>query len=326
MGINAALINSKTFPVEIAIGTKAAKAKKIYGRLAYPFFILLIGGVICFFVGGINGVPIVLIVTMCAALYVGWQSLSEYQIFKNTPISKIDGAMDALCEIQANFEPEDGKLQTNPITGEPCLYYRLELHYKTSGKNAHDYVEWSHEVGSPSLLRDDTGYIYGNYGAAEFGFYENTYPIRDRKWIDLNQRNEIYTLLNTTTANGTLDFSKFTDTLKIDTSTKQKPQLNYTSMESHRSTSGFYLLICYLPSNIPYFIMSGVSDSGKRYKDKILKLVSLDQSHKIFSILPEPKEKAIGTLRNSSIFNFVLAVFCLVAAILVVNSFWLTPH
>ncbi len=318
INIYAMNLDEEDFPVP-APGGRKARTRRMYGRIYYAFVALAVGLLAALFTLNVFVLLAGLLTTLCIAAYLGFQALGEYQVFNNTPVSKIDGAIDGLCEIQARFEPEAGTPETNPVTGEPCLCYRLELHYKTGGKNSVDYVEWSHEAGTRCILDDGTGYMYGDYRDAEVGYCENIYPIHDRKWLDLKRKGEIMDLMDSTTPDGRLDLQRFSSTINIDSSIGNEPSLKSTSMTRHLAPGGFYLLVQYMPAKIPYVVMSGITDTGKSYNGKPLKLVSADARNRVFTILPESKERAVSKLRNYSILNLGFAVLCLTLVMLVVE-------
>ena len=317
--INPSLLNSKTLPLPPPSKTDL-HARTVYSRLYYSLIVLFVGLVLLVFGPGMLLFAFVsFVLATLVATYVGWQALSEYQIFKNTPVSTIDSAIQGLCEVQAKFVSERDPLPTNPVTGETCLYYKLELHYESGDRNSRDIVEWSYEIGAPCILNDGSGYMYGNYGDAEFGFYETVYLINDKRWFDFNARNEIFTLLNESQKNGKLDFSKFSDSINIDNSINNKPDIRYSSMEFHATRSGYYLLLRSLP-DIPYFVISSLTDTGKRYNGKPLKLAAADPKNRLFSVLPESKDNAVSKLKSYYMINFVVAVISLVLAVSNLNS------
>lgn len=203
-------LNSKTLPMPESFGQKEVRSKKTDGRIYYALFVLLLGSVISL-AAGANitkyGFVATFLVSILIALYVGWQTLGEYKLFKNTQVCKIDSGISGLCEVQANFESEDGSFVLNPVTGNKCLYYSIELHLKTEGRHSTDTVQWSKSAAVPALLTDGTSYLYCDYGNAEMGFYQDVYPIQNEDWDDVNRRNAILNLLNSSTVGGRFDFT-----------------------------------------------------------------------------------------------------------------------
>ncbi len=323
VGIDPFVIASKKFAAESVQGAKGRHAKNIFGRLSYSLIVAVAGLVSSRFVFG--GVPMYgfvvlslsLVTATTVAVYVGWQALSEYQIFSAIPVAKIDGAAHGMSEISGNFAPESAKAIGSPIGNSKCVYYKLELHYKTSGKNSHDYVEWSHQEGVPSLIYDNTGYLCGDYTTAEFGFYTDTYTIRDKKWFDTDFRNNIFKALDSINSIGDkLDLTPFSNEISLGA---PRTKVFYDSLGISEEPAGYYMRMTYLPSDVQYFVIGNISDSGKSYNDKPVKQVSVDPRSGIFSIVPEPKQNVISKLRNYAMINFCLAVVYLVTVIFIYN-------
>lgn len=313
MSLNPGVLNNDSLPLPVGGGAHA-RPRKMYGRVLYPFYMLFIALFISFWKGSATVLGTTLVVVAAASTYFGWQALSEYEIFKNTPVSKIDGAAAGLCEVETAPEPVRGDWVANPMTGEKCIYYSMELHYRTRSKNSTDTIEWSRRAGVPCLLGDGTGYLYADYRNAEVGYYTSTYSIDDKKWSDPEERNELLGVLGTANDKEKLDFTRLSQNICISQTADMKPQIEYTSLELHTKPGGFYFFVEYLPADAHYFVVSSLSDTGKVFKGKPLKLAAADPAKRMFSVLPEPKEKAMQYLSKYVVADLGLAVACIVVA------------
>jgi fumarate reductase subunit D len=325
------LINPTAYASQSGANPKGRRAKRVFARLTYPLLILIFGSFISFYIEGkadtFSVIPfvIVLLVTVVAAIYVALQTLNEYLIFSNTPTAKIDGAAYGLSEISANFVPENGAVMNLPIGGVKCIYYKIEFHEVVNeGKHSRDILLWSNQKGVPSLLSDGTGYLYGDYTTAEMGAYVNQYQIRDSKWFDTGERTKVIDALNASVNSQTgLDMRPFSNSITIDSSNSlNRAHIEYDSDTGgwFRSGGGYYLRVYYLPSEVPYFLMGNISDTGKSIDGKPLKVATIDPKSGIFSIVPKSKQDAMHKLKNNMIINFGLAVICLVLVLLIYNA------
>jgi E3 Ubiquitin ligase len=105
-------------------------------------------------------------------LQYGFLKMSEFQLTRNVPRSKIRSAAIGLVEIQAKVIPD--QLLTTPYSKLECVYYRSELQEYVRRYTSNSGVEYEWKTISTNSLRlpfwakDETGQILIDPGGAEF--------------------------------------------------------------------------------------------------------------------------------------------------------------
>lgn len=294
--------------------------KNIEGRMLYPFYILIVGMFISLFLLSTSTAFVILIMVIVTSIYFGLQAYGEYQLFSSTPIAKIDGAADGLCEIQADVLPYKDHALSLPIGDGKCAYYELELHFKTGGRNSQDYVLGEVIFGAPSLLFDSSGYLYGDFGSAEFEMPYRTYVLRRKKfeWV-LDREKIIKAFADTTAAGQQLDMGKYDDNLFLDQYGEESVIRVSKWGAVSNSPVGYYVRLYYVPVEKPYFMIGNVSDSGKLYNEKPLKMFSIDPNTGILAITSRSKQQLTSRLRNYAFLDLGLALLCLLMLVWLFN-------
>ncbi len=301
-------------------GAKGRHVKRMEGRLLYPFFVFVIGVFLFVFLLSVTAFAIFLLVVIAASVYFGLQGYGEYQLFANTPIAKIDGAADGLNEIQANVYPYKNPGINLPIGEGKCALYGLELHYRTGGKNSQDYLLSSHYFSSASLLFDGTGYLYGDYNSAEFEMPFRIYKLQKKKFEWVTNRDKIIQAFDDTTGiDRQLDIGKYDQNLTLAPMGGEKILRTSGQYGVGAGPVGYYVKLYYVPIDRPYFIIGNISDSGKLYNEKPLKMFSIDQATGILAITARSKKQLISRLRNYAFLDIALALACFIALVWVFN-------
>ena len=301
-------------------GTRGRHVKKIEGRLLYPFYVFVMGLFLFVFLLSVEAFVIFLLAVIATSVYFGLQGYGEYQLFAGTPVAKIDGAANELTEIQANIYPYKDPGINLPIGEGKCAFCGLELHYATGETNSQDYILSSHYFSSASLLFDGTGYLYGDYNSAEFEMPLRIYELQKKKFEWVTNRDKIIQAFDDTTGIGKqLDIGKYDTNLTLAPIGGEKIFRASGQHVVEREPSGYYVKLYYVPIDRPYFIIGNISDSGKLYNEKPLKMFSVDQTTGILAITARSKKQLISRLRNYAFLDIALALLCFVALVWIFN-------
>ena len=85
------------------------------------------------------------------------------------------------------------------------------------------------------------------------------------------------------------------------------------------SPLGYYIRPYYVPVEKPYFMIGKISDSGKLYNEKPLKMFTIDPNTGILAITSRPKQQLISKLRNYAFLDLGLALLCLLTLVWIFN-------
>ena len=116
--------------------------------------------------------PCVLLVIGSVLFQFGFAKMSELQIIRNTPRSKIRSAAMGIVEISGRIVSE--QVLTAPYSKSPCVYYRSEMQIYRSYRSSDDEVDYRWETLSsesfkiPFWIKDETGQILVDPEGAEF--------------------------------------------------------------------------------------------------------------------------------------------------------------
>ena len=116
--------------------------------------------------------PSVLIIVGSVLFQFGFTKMSELQLIRNTPRSKIRSVAMGIVEISGRIASEH--VLTSPYSKSPCVYYRSELQIYRSYRSSDDETGYQWEVLStesfkiPFWIKDKTGQMMVDPEGAEF--------------------------------------------------------------------------------------------------------------------------------------------------------------
>ncbi len=125
-------------------------------------------------------------------LQYGFQRMSEFQLARNVPRSKIRSAAIGLAEIQGKVLPQ--QLLTTPYSRQECVYYRSELQEYVRRYTSNSGVEYEWKTISTNSLRmpfwakDETGQVIVDPEGAEFEIPQMQSGFLGRDGDDINGR------------------------------------------------------------------------------------------------------------------------------------------
>jgi hypothetical protein len=116
--------------------------------------------------------PSALILVGSILFQFGFTKMSELQVIRNTPRSKIRSVAMGIVEISGRIVSEH--VLTTPYSKSPCVYYRSELQIYRSYRSSDDVVDYRWENLSsesfkiPFWIKDETGQMMVDPESAEF--------------------------------------------------------------------------------------------------------------------------------------------------------------
>jgi hypothetical protein len=94
------------------------------------------------------------VVVGAVSLYAWVGALRRWRVARDTPSSKVRSAPQGYVELVGVAEPADHEPLRDPVTNQPCVWFRVETY--RSGRKRGGLVKAT-ESSRPFLLRDETG-------------------------------------------------------------------------------------------------------------------------------------------------------------------------
>ncbi len=226
--------------------------------------------------------------------YFGLRAFSDYQVFSSTPLTKVSAAPYGLGEFTVRAVPETEVQLQAPISKAACTYYRLELHEMREtgyGKNRHaeDVIVGVTQHGVPTLLSDGSGYLMADFNTGDIHTEQNYFR------PDLPGSGPLSMGLGGLGgAMGMVDGGAARAYLAEVEAARGGTVTNM--MQFTKGSGNVYFIEYYMPLDKDLFALGVVSATDKMFRNAPLKQIGVDTTTKIFSVLPEPKGKAMNSL------------------------------
>jgi hypothetical protein len=106
-------------------------------------------------------------VALVYCAYKAWRLYANARLATDTPTSNIRGLSDGFVELQGKIWPDSDE-QIAPISGRPCVYFRIEIEQYRQGKNSGSW-DTVLESAAPDwiVIEDHTGVARVNMSCAE---------------------------------------------------------------------------------------------------------------------------------------------------------------
>ena len=143
--------------------------------------------------------PFILIVIGSVLFQFGFAKLSELQVIRNTPRSKIRSVAMGAVEISGRIVSE--QVLTAPHSKSPCVYYRSEMQIYRSYGSSDDEVDYRWETLSaesfkiPFWIKDETGQILVDPEEAEFKISDRAFGFLNPDGIRRKMPRKIFLLM-----------------------------------------------------------------------------------------------------------------------------------
>jgi hypothetical protein len=275
---------------------------------------LLLLAIVFSFVITVNFYVVValLIIVGIFGIYHGIRTLGTKMLLSNTPVVQAAGAAIGLNEIRCRPVTENGLSLTAPITKRSCFYYKLELHeISNTGNSSSDMIIAAAARGIPTIMADSSGGVACRFEDAEIEFDIS------RMQVGNTDKNQISELSNYIESKGDSadDFAQGLDHNSPLLGLKPIKKLPVPSRRGGILNSLQYYLVEYcLPTDKDYYIFGYVDNTAKNYNGRQVCTMDTDPSSRIFSILPNSKEKAMSQLNHIVIGSIGIGIILLALA------------
>ncbi len=124
-----------------------------------------------------HDVDIGLVVGFCAGLvwfFKGFQTYRQYRVLADTPEVPLRSIAMGLVEVHGKAQPLDNHLVTSPVTGTPCVFYKVNIErYERNSKGGGSWRHYKTDAdGVPFYLDDGTGHVLVDAHGAEYDLLE----------------------------------------------------------------------------------------------------------------------------------------------------------
>ncbi len=235
---------------------------------------------------------------------IGIMMFSRLQRIENLPVSKIEGASNALNEIQGIIVPESGDALISPMTKTKCVGYTITIQKQAPSNNKQ--VAWipiaSYTNYVPTLITDGSGYLAFDFSGLRYNnFYlSKSFNVMGHDGNVVWGSNECNKLLQYINTNPSL----------IDLSPIGIEAAPYKSFTLN---AGAPIIIKedVVPTDTECFAIGRTIDTGKRLNDKPVKEMVYDQASDMLSLQIGTKGKEVATkmISNIAVIIIGLAVF-----------------
>ncbi len=279
--------------------TKRAMHLAGHGPWYIVGILLVVDLFVLLFSGSLIVGALVLAIAIPLLLWTGFKTFGIYNMLNNTPNEKLGSSPVGLAEFNVKLATNQSQYLVSPLSKQKCSYFLLQLHQvQQRGRNTVDVVLGTVQKGVPTMLSDDSGFAVVDFSRAEVDLMREFYVMhltQDAGNFLQRMMDSVPEARNYLMMVGSSDGK--TDVGSTDTHVAFRP-----------GKGRLYFLEAWVPVESDYYAVGSISPMDQMVNDKPLKRLSPDMQHGLMSVLPEPKEKAMGLLRMHAYMAFFLAV------------------